>query len=310
MLSRVDDSIPADQLPPFWAFQEAAHEARVRARAVKDTAGLRFPWGQVDALVGILAPGMLVALGGRGKQGKSTFLRECFDIWVGTHQKKIMYIGTEQSVGETRALWACQVLALPPEAINLPEHQDAILDDIETRQGALAERGLIYVPDHMDLDTLAQLTHLAAYEKCDAVIFDHFTRLDLQGKHAKWQESGDAIKAVKRMARTERILVIVGAQLTDGDGAFGLHDVPTGASWAYTKELQRECDVGLAIWRPLTRSPTVAERVAARSDLSLVHRLVDPHVMAVRVVAHRLRGDSAMAQGCRLHVRDGRIFPS
>lgn len=292
-------------LRPELAYQDARQKARVRAELIRSGAGLSFPWNEVHAIVGQLVAGQLVVLGGRAKQGKSTFLRECFEFWV-QFGKKVMLVGTEQSVEEVRALWACQALGLEPEAINLPQFQDAILEDIEGRQHELREKALIYVPDKMDIQTLADLTHLAAAEKCDAIIFDHFTRMDLKGRQSKWEESADAIKQVKRLARMNRILLLTAAQLTDGEGVLGQFEVPTGSSWAYTKELQRECDIGLVVWRPLRRAPSNMEVAQARSDPAVAEELVERNVMALRVVAHRLR-TGAMGGSCRLQIEGGRI---
>lgn len=294
-------------LGPKEAYALARIEAEKRANLIRAGGGLRFPWPQVDAMVGRMVGGQLVVLGGRAKQGKSTLLRECFVRWTEQESKRVMYVGTEQPAEEVRALNACHYLGLTPEAINQPEFQDVILEDIFTRQERYQEQALIYVPDKMDIDSLAELTHLAAEEKCEAVIFDHFTRLDLANKQAKWSEAGDAIKHIKRIARRERMLIVTGAQLTDGEGPFGQFDVPGGSSWAYTRELQRECDIACVIWRPLRRAPTPIEVSAARTDPGIVADLLEANVMAFRIVAHRLGGERALTGGCRLRVENGRI---
>src|SRR3954470_3304412 len=73
--------------------QRQAKEAGEYLAEVRSGKHLRFLWPDLDRIVGPLLPGWLVAVGGRGKAGKTTFLRECLTHWV-QEGKTIVYVGT------------------------------------------------------------------------------------------------------------------------------------------------------------------------------------------------------------------------
>jgi hypothetical protein len=110
------------------------------------------------------------------------------------------------------------------------------------------------------------------------------------------------------MAKQSRMLVVMGAQLTQGEGGswLGEHEIPGNKSWAGTANIQRECDVGVQLWRPFQPGITAEQKRLARDDEAKVRGLVQENVMGVRVAAHRWRG-RVMNSCCRLYVKDDQI---
>lgn len=259
--------------------------AERRARLVKSGAGLHLHWPRIDSIVGPLMPGMLVAVGGRGKQGKSTFLRNVFDAWV-TDGESVLLVGTEQSEIEMRMLWACMELGIPPAAMNEREHQDRIVADIRERQQKLMQRARIVVPPTLDLASLTACVRWAKRRSYKAVIVDHFSRMEF-GNGPRWQAAADMIRRIKRLAMWQEIAIIVGAQLTRAEGPFGLYEQPDESSWAHTVELHREADISLVVWRPLIAQPSADDLRQARVDKGSRMNLVARDTMCVACVGHR-----------------------
>jgi hypothetical protein len=266
---------------------------------------LRFLWPDLDHIVGPLLPGWLVAVGGRGKAGKTTFLRECLTHWV-QEGKKIVYVGTETEASVLRLAWAATRIGIPVEDALDPrapaDVRKRLLADVATQTNTLAYHAIFGECRNATMGDLAYWVEYARVGKADALIFDHLHRLEL-GNGEQWQALGSAIRQIKNMAVQSRMVVVVGAQLTQGEGGswLGEHEVPGNGSWAGSSNIQRECDVGLQLWRPFKPGITGEEKRGAREDATKVNDLIQQNVMALRVSAHRYRG-SAMNKTSKLYV--------
>jgi hypothetical protein len=251
-----------------------------------------------------------VLVGARGKGGKSTFLREVFNAWVTDFGKRVLYVGTEQSAGILRALWACLRLGVPSDAAIDPKHPDhqRVLVDVTHGQvaGDLHNRAIVVAEPELTVDLFIRWARVAYREKCDAIMLDHFHRLANDGSDP-WGQRSSAIRQIKNMAAKSNMLVVCAAQLKNGEGgALGEFEVPGVHSWAETAGLRRECDVAIQLWRPFRTGATREQKSVARDDAAKLIDLVDPNAMAVRCDAHRYR-DVAPYQAARLYVNGGQI---
>lgn len=285
-------------------------EAREYIRQVRSGKYLRLPWTDLDRLVGPLLPGWLLAVGGRGKAGKTTFLRELLTAWVELG-KTVVYVGTETEASVLRLAWAATRLSIPVETAIDPhcpeETMRKLLADVALQTNTMAYKAIF--GDCQDA-TLADLTHWVEYArvgKADALIFDHLHRMDV-GKGEQWQGFGNAVRAIKNMAKASRMVVVMGAQLTQGEGGswLGEHEIPGNKSWAGTASIQRECDVGIQLWRPFKPGITHEQKRAAKEDESKARELVQENCMGIRIAAHRWRGQ-AMNRCCKLYVQNDQI---
>lgn len=281
--------------------------ARIRAGGY-----LRFPWPDVDELVGPLLPGWLVAFGGRGKAGKSTFLRDCFSSWT-EMGKKCVYVGTETAAAVLRLTWAAARLNLPVETAIDPKCPEStmqqLLADVHIQTtGPLAHRAVFGDTQDATVEELHRWVKFAARVGADVLIFDHFGRMDLGGSDHAPQRSGRAVRAIKQMTKSEDLLVVMGAQLTQGEGGswLGEHEIPGNKSWAGTAEIQREVDIGLQAWRPFVKGVTPQQKREAKDDAAKVQDLVQQNVMGLRVAAHRWKG-SSMNKCTRLYVENDQL---
>jgi hypothetical protein len=303
-------SDPQD-LHPQQLARGQAFDAREFMEQVRASQGLRFPWTDVDAMVGPMLPGWLVAVGGRAKAGKTTTLLELMTAWAEI-KKKVVYVGTETQVALLRFIWAAVRCSVPIDSAIDPccpkDVYSRLMDDVEKVQTEydLSSRAIFADSPEATVSSLAEWTRYGKEHGADALIFDHIGRLEV-GSGERWQHLGDAIRQIKKMAVSANLTVVVGAQLTQGQGGsiLGEHEVPGNGSWAGSSEVQREIDVGIQLWRPFKPGVSPKQKREASGDPEKARLLVQDGVMGVRLAAHRW-GKPAN-QYCRLSVHQGQI---
>jgi hypothetical protein len=288
-----------------------ADEAREFIARVRAGGHLHVPWPDLDRLIGPLLPGWLLAVGGRGKAGKTTFMRDLLTFWVELG-KTVVYVGTETEASILRLAWAATRLGIPVETALDPycpeETHQKLMADVSTQtNGILAYRAIFGECTDATIGDLAHWVEYARVGKADALIFDHLGRMDV-GQGEQWQGMGNAVRQIKNMAKSARMVVVMGAQLTQGEGGswLGEHEIPGNKSWAGTAAVQRECDVGIQLWRPFKPGITADQKRQAKDDEHKVRDLVQENTMAVRIAAHRWRG-RVMNECSRLYVENDAV---
>ncbi len=309
-----DDEPPETNLRDLHPQQLArgqAYDARDFMERVRAGGGLRFPWTDVDRMVGPLLPGWLVAVGGRAKAGKTTMLMELLTAWASLG-KTVVYVGTETEVALLRYVWGATRCNVPIETAldpRCPEDVYArIMADVEVAQveHGLATRAIFADAPAATVLELERWVEYGQDYKADALIFDHLSRLEV-GTGERWQGLAQAIRQIKNMAKAAQVTVVVGAQLTQGQGGsvLGEHEVPGNGSWAGSSEIQREVDVGVQLWRPFKPGITTSQKQEAREDITKAGELVQHGIMGVRLAAHRWGKEANTF--CKLAVKDGQI---
>jgi hypothetical protein len=288
-----------------------AAEARQFLEEIRAGKGLRFPWTDLDRLVGPLLPGWFVAVGGRAKAGKTSLLLELLTAWTELG-KTVVYVGTETEVAMLKYQWAAVRCNVPIDTAIDPDCPrdiyDRLMADVEETQARpdLAYRAIFADAPDATMGALASWVGYGRDHQADALIFDHLSQLEV-APGERWQHLGDAIHQIKKLARNNRMTLVCGAQLTQGQGGsiLGEHEIPGNGSWAGSAEVQRTVDVGVQLWRPFKPGITSGQKQEAREDMSKANALVQHGVMGVRVAAHRW-GKKANTF-CKLYVKDGQI---
>ncbi len=292
---------------PVFMAQRSIEEYHEWSKKVQEGGHLGFPWSSVSNMIGPLLPGFLVLVGARAKGGKSTFLRSVFDAWVSDYGKRVLYVGTEQSAGILRGLWACLRLRLPTAAAMEPGHPNhADIKADVAKQISKADNAMIVAEPAITVETFIRWARYAYRMKCDALIFDHFHRLKDEGT-SQHRSRNSAIQDIKNVAVKSNMVILVAAQLTNGEGgSLGEYEVPGCNSWAETAGLRRECDAALQLWRPFQVGVTREQKLSAKDDASKLADIVQPNVMGVRCDAHRYR-NTANLRPTRLVVNEGEL---
>jgi KaiC/GvpD/RAD55 family RecA-like ATPase len=302
---------PDTELPPVQLARHQAAGTRAFMEKVRAGGGLRFPWLDLDRMVGPLLPGWLVMVGGRAKAGKTTMLMELLTSWV-EMRKTVVYVGTETSVDLLRYVWGAVRCNIPIDTAVDPKCPldlfDRIMADVEgaQTQPALADFAIFADAKTATVTELGKWARYGHKYGADALVFDHFSRLEV-GEGERWKGLGQAIRQIKQLAVEADMTLVVGAQLTQGEGGsiLGEHEVPGNGSWAGSSEVQRECDVGVQLWRPFKPGVSAKQKQEAKEDMSKVAEIVQPGVMGVRLAAHRW--GKQPNQFCKLYVSDGQI---
>jgi archaellum biogenesis ATPase FlaH len=275
-------------ITPSELAQVQAYDARAFMERVRAGGSLRFPWTDLDKMVGPMLPGWLIVVGGRAKAGKTTMLMELMAAWT-EMRKTVVYVGTETSVALLRYIWAAVRCNVPVETAIDPacpqDVYDRIMVDVEVTQARpeVADFAIFADASHATVSELALWAGYGKMHGADALIFDHFSRLEV-GQGERWQGLGQAIRQIKKLAVEADMTLVVGAQLT---------------------QIQRECDVGVQLWRPFKPGITGKQKQEAKEDHTKVSDLIQPGVMGVRLAAHRW--GKAPNQFCKLVVADGQI---
>jgi len=305
-----DTAHPDTELPPVQLAKHQAAGTRAFMERVRAGGGLRFPWPDLDKMVGHLLPGWLVAVGGRAKAGKTTMLMELLTAWVEMH-KTVVYVGTETSVDMLRYVWGATRCHVPIDTAIDPycptEIYDRVMADVDAQtQPEVADFAIFADAKDATVTELARWATYGVKHGADALIFDHFSRLEV-GQGERWQGLGQAIRQIKKLAVSADMTIVVGAQLTQGEGGsiLGEHEVPGNGSWAGSSEIQRECDIGVQLWRPFKPGVSAKQKQEAKEDMHKVAEIVQPGVMGVRLAAHRW--GKAPNTFCRLYVEHGQI---
>jgi hypothetical protein len=312
-LALLPDDEPEERpmITPTELAKIQAYDAREFMEKVRAGGSLRFPWLDLDRMVGPMLPGWLVVVGGRAKAGKTTMLMELLTAWV-TLRKTVVYVGTETSVALLRYVWAAVRQNVPIETAIDPGCPTGVYDrlmvDVERTQTQPDLADFAIFADARDA-TVSELALWAGYGRmhgADALIFDHFSRLEV-GQGERWKGLGQAIRQIKKLAVEADMTLVVGAQLTQGEGGsiLGEHEVPGNGSWAGSAEIQRECDVGVQLWRPFKPGITAKQKQEAKEDHAKIADIIQPGVMGVRLAAHRW--GKAPNQFCKLYVEGGQI---
>ena len=279
---------------------------------------LPFPWGSVESIAGVMAPGELWTIGARTGNGKTTFLLDFFDRTVtGPNARPVLFVGLEQSPHELRIKWACLRAGVPPKLVMAPSDadvksqaygaaMDAVQADLKVQQG-LWKKAHFAATRRVNKARLTQWTEWAADHGCAAVIVDHVDRMEHGGGKNSFHEMSETIVLAKELAVKNELVMILASQVGRPNGdplqrftPPALHELRGGG----TKE--EESNAVLAVYRPLRPDTTEQHMKRVRQGLMDETQIYLPNTMAVRVLKHRLDGGT-LGRQCELELNRGRL---
>jgi hypothetical protein len=149
-------------------------------------------------------------------------LRDCFTAWTDIG-KTIVYVGTETQASILRLAWAGVRCGVPVETAIDPQCPAAVMEkllaDVEAQTtGYLAQRAIFGDCKVATVAELGKWVRFAKKSNADALIFDHFGRMARSTGDKQWQQAGGDAKAIKNLAKDNELLIVMGAQLTQGEG--------------------------------------------------------------------------------------------
>jgi replicative DNA helicase len=303
LTSRLDQQA-VDELPNADAMSDEQWQNAV-SRLHEDTRAYpRLPWPSLADLVGPLCPEDLVMIAARTGGGKSLFLQNLFNALI--EQGRFgTYIGLEQSPDILRIKWACLRTDVPPKLVlatrdeeyETPEWRAAmeiVQEDLKwQRSPDIKIRAHFAATRMINARKLAAWTEWAVDHGAEFVIVDHIDRVQHGDGKNSFHEMSQTVRLAKELAAKHRIVMLVASQVgRPGDPLEqfmppSLHQMRGGG----TKE--EEADTVLGIYRPLSPSVTDADLKAVRQGLRDRDTVIEPNVMGVMLLKHRLDGPVA-----------------
>jgi hypothetical protein len=287
---------------------------------------LPFPWGSVESIAGVMAPGELWTVAARTGNGKTTFLLDFFDRTVtGPNARPVLFVGLEQAPHELRVKWACLRLGIAPKLMLAPSDAEAgnpkkhippspiYTAALTAVQQDLKDQGSINTAHfaatrRVNKARLTKWTEWAADRGCVAVIVDHVDRMEHgQGKNS-FHELSETIVLAKELAVKHELVMILASQVGRPNGdplqrftPPALHEL-RGAG---TKE--EESNAVLCVFRPLKPDVTESDMKRVRQGLTDETSIYQTGMMAVRCLKHRLDG-ATLGRQCELQFNRGRLL--
>jgi replicative DNA helicase len=303
----------------------AANEQVIDAQEAlyDNTADLpRYPWADLDTLVGPPIPGDLTVIGARPANGKTTFMLNLFDHFVRAGFPTL-YIGagSEGPPRDLRRQWSALRLGypsylvmenrwseLPPgpargEGTQILDSRGRVFADLEWQ--AQDYHNLAFFADAGErLTPTALVKAMSAFKRHPAaryVLLDHIHRIRFGTDKNPRLELAEATRWLRDMAAKYSWGIIVAAQLHRAPSQQGtLRDLipPTMSDLKETGTLEEDAVVGLLLHR--VKRPDLdgsLVNAVARGERPMAD-ILEPGCMAVRIGKHRRRG----------HVMDSTAF--
>jgi replicative DNA helicase len=307
-----------EELPGADEMADAQWQSAV-SRLHEDTRSYpKMPWESLADLVGPMCPEDLVMIAARTGGGKSLFLQNLFNAMI--EQGRFgTYIGLEQSADILRIKWACLRTDVPPKLVlatrddeyDTPEWRAAmaiVQEDLRWQRSAeIKVRAHFAATRMINARKLAAWTEWAVDHGAEFVIVDHIDRIQHGDGKNSFHEMSQTVRLAKELAAKHRIVMLVASQVgRPGDPLErfmppSLHQMRGGG----TKE--EEADTVLGIYRPLRATVNDAELKAVRQGLRDSETVIEPNIMGVMLLKHRLDGPVA-GKMVKLAVKHQRVL--
>lgn len=277
----------------------------------------QFPWPDLAKLAGPMCPEDLMMVAARTGGGKSLFLQNLFDSLVCAGRIGL-YVGLEQSPKILRIKWSCLRTDTPPRLVLATQPaergsadwlsaMDRVQADLKWQMSPeIKVRAHFSATRKINAAGLREWTEWAVDHGCDFVVIDHVDRIQHGSGQNSFHEMSETIRLAKELAVEHRIVMLMASQVGRPGDALeqfmppALHNLRGGG----TKE--EEADTVLGIYRPLRSNTTDKELKAVRQGLADRETVIEPNVMGVQLLKHRLDGPVA-GKVVKLAVRHQRV---
>jgi KaiC/GvpD/RAD55 family RecA-like ATPase len=308
----------------FPAGLQPLREAESQAQEAKENLDrdpqefLRFPWSDLDELTGRIGPGEIWFVGAYSGHGKTTFLMSALNAWF-EQGRGVYYMGLESRPYVLRTQWACQRLGLNAGDVLTGKLQGSaegeftrrrILAEINAQMRDCGDERVYFSPkQYVDAAGLRSAAMQANALGSQVLIIDHVDHLTADGS-GLYDQSVRSMKTLLEVTQEFGLIVLAATQFNNEmirGNRLGMYTAPS-ATAVYMGNHKRHIATGmLGLYRPLKfRGLAPADiKKFAKGDME-PHRILEPNVMAVSLMKHRLYGNR---EGKRvfLKVHNGRV---
>lgn len=310
---------PEPLIPDAAEMADEQHLAATRRLAEDTSRYARFPFPDVDALVGALAPEEMWFLLGRTGHGKSLFLQTACDHFVAEQRRRVLYIGTEQNPEILKIKWACLRAGVFPKLVLKPTKEqragmdyhlamDRVAEELEyVRQLGRDRYAMFATSKYINRPELKRwVTGAVKQYGCELVIVDHIDEVDHGDGRNSRHENTETLNLIQLLAKTHHIPFLIASQCRRLQDRGMLFTPPTLEDLAENNNKERKASYVLTVWRPLRRGVTKKDIAAVRLGQANESALYEPDTMGFKVLKTR-EDTGELGKMCRLHVNHGRV---
>lgn len=283
-------------------------EAARYLRALEDPTLPRMPWPDLDAIVGPMLPGFLIAIGGRPKAGKTSILLNIASDCA-NQGTPFAFVTTEMRAAQCKAVWAATRLG-KWQGLG---HRLADGVRFEVRQemrrltSECAESVMFRDMPQITPEALVKAVEEAHTHGAKVFFFDYFQRMKTVGA-SRWEQLEAAIVETKEVAKRAEMILMMAAQLHPGKDRdpVSKYLLPTDGDWRGGPGPQQESDVALQTWRPLAQGLERGALAKYRRGELKATDISAQNTMGVRCSGHRWIHESNDST-TRLHIHAGKV---
>ncbi len=314
----LDTTAPVDPLPSSGQLASAQINAAIHRIHEATESYPRYPWRSLARLAGPMCPEDLIIVAARTGGGKSLFLQNLWDALICAGRYGL-YVGLEQGPEILRTKWACLrndlsprfVLAPEPEEQGTPQWTTAmrlVQEDLAwQRTPEIIARAHFSSARKINSRGLRRWTEWAVEHGAQFIIVDHIDRVDHGDGKNSFHELSETIRDAKELARQYRVVMILASQVGRPHDKVEQFTPPTLSELRGAGTKEEEADTVLGIHRPFRANVTNQELQDVRRNLRDRDTIIEPNVMGVQVLKHRLDGPVA-GKGVKLGVKHQRVF--
>jgi len=307
----------AEDMPEASELADAQIVNAVERLHENTTSYPQFPWPSLARLTGPMCPEDLLFAMARTGHGKTLFLLNVFDALVSSGHVGL-YVGLEQSPMILRSKWACMRVDVAPKLVlatraderGSPDWVAAmskVQDDLKwQRTPEIKARAHFSAERTINAAGLKRWTEWAVERGAAFVIVDHIDRVQLAGRRNPFDEISETVRLAKELAVKHRITMLLASQVSRPGDPLEQFIPPALSSMRGAGTKEEEADTVLGIYRPLRATVTDKELKLVRQGLRDKDTVIEPNVMGVMMLKHRLDGRVA-GKTVKLEVRHQRI---
>lgn len=313
----LDTTAPVDPLPASEMLASAQINAAIHRIHEATETYPRYPWASLARLAGPMCPEDLIIVAARTGGGKSLFLQNLWDALICAGRYGL-YVGLEQGPEILRIKWACLRQGVSPRLALAPEPEEQGSPQWD-RAMALIQQDLAWqkTPEiiarahfssarKINSRGLRRWTEWAVEHGAQFVIVDHIDRVDHGDGKNSFHELSETIRDAKELARKNRLVMILASQVGRPHDKLEQFSPPTLSELRGAGTKEEESDTVLGIYRPFRADVTTQELRDVRNNLRDRDTIIEPNVMGVQVLKHRLDGPVA-GKGVKLAVKHQRV---
>lgn len=309
----------AEKMPEAGAMAQEQFQQAVYRLHEDMSSYPQFPWPKLADLSGPMCPEDLILVAARTGGGKSLFLQNLFDSLI-TAGRFGLYIGLEQSASILRTKWACLrtdvaprlVLATRPNEHGTPQWEGAmaaVQADLKWQQTPeVRQRAHFASTRKINARGLKTWTEWGVDLGCEFVIVDHVDRIQHGDGKNSFHEVSETVRLAKELAVEHRIVMLMASQVGRPGDSMEQFMPPSLHSMRGAGTKEEEADTVIGVYRPIKVGVDDSVMKQVRQGLRPRDDVIEPNVMGVMLLKHRLDGPVA-GQSVKLAVRHQRVMP-